>query len=316
MKRMRWQIMLLVLWLALVFNIERPNFDHGSTINLASFFYILVVTTVALLLVVPLRRPQLYLASLSMLAVYTVLKVMDPAPFFAGVHKYLTITEIVALLITTGLTWLVCQALEDFEQAVEAISLPTGRSSLLTYEDAQEHLRAEMRRARRYQRPFSVAMIKLDPTTFAAALHQAVRDVQAAMIGRYVQARVGRFLARRIRDSDVVAHHAESGRFLLLAPETAGEQAVMMLNRLSREVEDQMGIQLHYGIADFPRGALTSDELIRRASKEMQHGRVASDPTIHEAPPEPAEATVGATAYTHIPTANNGRNNGTSDKKR
>jgi GGDEF domain-containing protein len=129
-----------------------------------------------------------------------------------------------------------------------------------------------MGRARRHQRPISVAMIDLDPTTFEAALHQAVRDAQAALIKRYVQVRLGLFLSKHIRGTDVIAHHTEDGRFLLLAPETPSEQMQEMLKRLSREVEDQMGLRFRYGIADFPNMALTSEELLRKVTENLQHG--------------------------------------------
>src|SRR4029453_12193814 len=134
-----------------------------------------------------------------------------------------------------------------------------------------------MGRARRHQRPISVAMIELDPSTFEAALDQAVRDAQAAMIERYVQVRLGLFLTKQVRGTDVIAHHAEGGRFLLLAPETPSEQTSGMLKRLAREVEDQMGIRFRYSIADFPNGALTSEELLRKVAEDLQRGGAALD---------------------------------------
>ncbi len=271
MKQLRWRTILLVLWLTFLFNIERIDFDQGSPFNLASSVYALAMATVVVFLLVPLTRRQMYVAVLGVLALYTSFKALHLSPFLSGVHKYLTITEIVALLITAALTWLVSQALHEFEDAVEAISMPEGRQQLLPYEKVQERMRAEMGRARRHQRPISVAMIDLDPSTFEAALHQAVRDAQAALIERYVQVRLGLFLSKLIRGTDVIAQHAEDGRFLLLAPETPADQMTEMMRRLSREVEQQMGIRFRYGIADFPNAALTSEELLRRVKDDLQH---------------------------------------------
>ena len=292
MKQMRWRTILLVLWLALLFNIERIDFDKTSPFNLASSVYVLAVATVILFLLVPLRRRQMYFASLGILATYAAFKGLHLSNFFTGVHKYLTITEVVALLITAGLTWLVSLALRDFAKAVEAISMPEGRPQLLSYDEVQERIHAEMGRARRHQRPISVAMIELDPSTFDAALDQAVRDAQAAMIERYVQVRLGLFLTKHVRGTDVIAHHAEGGRFLLLAPETPSEQTSELLRRLERQVAEQMGIRFRYSIADFPNGALTSEELLRKVTEDLQRSAPPQDDdsNLLEQPANTAEA--------------------------
>lgn len=301
MKQMRWRTILLILWLTLLFNIERLDLDGGPSFNLASSVYVLALATVCLFLLVPLSRRQMYVALVTVLGAYALFKALHVTPIFSGVHKYLTITEIVALLITAGLAWLVNQALFDFEGAVEAISLPEGRPQLLAYDKVQERMRAEMGRARRHQRPISVAMIDLDPSTFEAALHQAVREAQAAMIARYVQVRLGVFLSKRIRGTDVIAHHTEGGRFLLLAPETPADQTNELLKRLAREVEAQMGIRFRYSVADFPNTALTSEELLRKVTEDLKHAPVATAAPVESTRLEPAVAHDGAHAYMAIP---------------
>src|SRR5690349_8852788 len=98
MKQMRWRTILLVLWLTFLFNIERLDFDKGSPFNLASSVYVLAAATVVLVLIVRLSRRQMYLAILVVLAAYASFKGLHLSTFFTGVHKYLTITEVVALL--------------------------------------------------------------------------------------------------------------------------------------------------------------------------------------------------------------------------
>ncbi len=275
MRRMLWRTTLLIVWLTVVFNIERLDFDNGATVNLTSFFYALVAATVILLLWLPLRRRQLYLIVVGIVAFHGMVRMLLPTPLFDGIQKYLTFTEITALLVTAGLTWWLSQVLRDFEQAIEAISLPKRYSRVLSYKKLNKRINAEMGRARRHQKPLSVAMIALDPTTFNAALHQATQDVQAAMIARYVRVRVGVFLARHVRESDVVAHHDKNGVFLLLAPESQAEQTHNMLKRLASEVENEMHIRMRYSIADFPNTALTAEELLHRVKQDLQ---LSSDP--------------------------------------
>jgi hypothetical protein len=295
MKRMRWHVIVLVLWLTLLFNIERLDFDQVDldqvvTVNLASYFYILIAATVALFLFVPFRRSQMYLASLGVLSIYTVVGVLEPAISFTGVAKYLRITEIVALLITIGLTWLVSQALQDFMEAVEAISLPEGRPRLLSLDKFHERIRAELGRARRHQDPISVSMIELNPSTFEASLHQAVRDAQAAMTKRYVQVRFGVFLAKQIRETDAIATHDKDGRFLILAPQATAAQMTAMLKRLEHNVARQMDVRFRYSTADFPNAALTSEELISKAAEELQNQGMLHDDYQNGAQSKPVVA--------------------------
>lgn len=284
MKRIRFQTVLLALWLGALFNIERFDINRDSVINLASSFYVLVMLATIAILFIRTAGRQPHLVALGTLTSYALFQVFDSTPVFSGMNKYVTITEVAALLVTVGLASLLSQALQDFEQAVEAISLPQGHSGLLSYNETQKQLHAELGRARRHQRPLSVAMIKLEPKTYAAALHRAVREAQAAMLERYVHVRVGTFLARHIRDTDVIAHHAQHGHFLLVAPEADGQQTTDMLRRLSGNIEAKMGIQMHYSIADFPNVALTSDELLRRASEDLQ--RAPAPASVTDAAPE------------------------------
>lgn len=271
MKSMRWKITLAVLWLSLLFNVERFDFEKGATVNLASAFYALAAVTVVVFLLVPMKRRAMYFVGAGILTVYAVLKFVSITPVFQGYHKYLTITEIGALLITMALTWLISQGLQDFEASVEAISLPKGREGMLEYDQMQDRIRTELGRARRHQHPMSLAAIELDPVSSEAALHQAILDAQAALIKRYVQVQFGVFLTKHTRETDAVAHHSDTGQFLLLAPETPADQTEGLLARLSHQVEENLGLRFRYNVADFPKTALTSEELVHKATEKLQH---------------------------------------------
>lgn len=289
MKSIRWKITLTVLWLSLLFNIERFDFEKGTNVNLASAFYGLAALTTMIFLLVPMKRRAMYIVGAGILTVYTILKFVSVTPVFLGFHKYLTITEIGALLITMALTWLVNQGLQDFEDAVEAISLPKGREGVLEYDQMQERIRTELGRARRHQHPMSLAAIELDAGSSEAVLHRAIRDAQAALINRYVQVQFGVFLTKHTRETDAVAHHAETGQFLFLAPETPADQTEGLLARLSHQVEENLGLRFRYNVADFPKTALTSEELVHKATEKLQQDHHKSDE--YRAQREPAVKT-------------------------
>lgn len=265
MRQMQYRVILLVGWLALLFNIERVDINHHAIVNLAPFVYILATLSVVLLLTIPMQRQMVLLVTTVVVLVYIVLKLWYPLPFFVGINKYLTITELVALFVTIGLSFLVSQALQDFIGAVEAVSLPEKNTKLLSHNTFLERTRVELGRARRHQRPLSIATLKLDKTSFDAALHQAAREAYNTMVERYVKVRFGLFLAGYIRETDTITYQNKQGHFLLLAPETSGFQLNTMLERLASIVHKQTGIQFDYNVADFPQAALTLDELIKQA---------------------------------------------------
>jgi GGDEF domain-containing protein len=98
-----------------------------------------------------------------------------------------------------------------------------------------------------------------------------VREAQEALIERYVQVQFGLFLTKHIRGTDVLAQQGRDGRFLLLAPDVPADQTAEMLARLARLVEDQMGVRFRYSIVDFPKTALTSEELLRKAAEALRY---------------------------------------------
>ena len=289
MKSMRWRIALTILWLSLLFNIERFDFEKGTNVNLASSFYVLAAATTMLFLLVRMKPRVMYMAGAAVFVAYGITKITSTIPVFQGFHKYITITEIVALVITMALTWLINKGLQDFEDAVEAISLPKGRSSVMDYDQMQERIRTELGRARRHQHPMSLAAIEIDASSSDAVLHRAVRDAQVALLKRYVQVQFGVFLSKNTRETDAIAHHDDNGHFLLLAPETPADQTEGLLSRLSNQVEEHLGLRFRYHVADFPKTALTSEELIHKATEKLRRETELSND--HRSIPEPAVTT-------------------------
>lgn len=269
MKRIRWQIISLATWLTLLFNIERLGDARRPPLGLTTLVYPLVALTLGVFLFVPMRRPWMLAALATLVAAYLALKALSGHALLGGADTYLTLVELGALLISGRMAWALAQTIGDFEHAVEAIVWPEDRPRLLSYDQARQRLRSEIGRARRHQRPLSVAVIDLDPSSLDAALHRSVREVQAAMVERYVQVRFGIFLSRHIRETDALARFDEQGRFVLLAPDVSSERTAQMLARLAQAVEGQLGVRFRYSIADFPDTALTSDELLRRASEAL-----------------------------------------------
>src|SRR5690606_1051028 len=128
-----------------------------------------------------------------------------------------------------------------------------------------EDLYREVKRSRRFQHPLSLLVIKprLDPTS--VRLNDLMLDLQRAMSARYFQARLVKFLSEELRDTDLVAIDGDD--FVVLLPETAERDASDLLERLSRQAYQELGIDLAAGLASFPDQALTFTALMEAARR-------------------------------------------------
>lgn len=179
----------------------------------------------------------------------------------------------------TGVLPLLQQVLESvavaIEQAqrvrrVEALSVTDDLTELYNSRYLKEALNREMKRAVRYKRPLSVLFIDLDGFKLVndqhGHLHGSRALVEAAMVIRGCA-----------RDSDVVARYG-GDEYVLVLPETAGEGAMVVAQRVLQRLSDYRflaaeQISLHLtasvGVSTVPGDAATPDELLHAADLAM-----------------------------------------------
>jgi hypothetical protein len=277
MRYLRLRFVVLIIWLLGLFGFERLNLGlaNDSALNLASWVYVLAGCAAIFVLLVPNRRWVLPTVSIATVLAYVTLRALEPVPLIAGLYKFVTVTELLALTMSIGLSWWVSIAIADFYGAVEAISMPEGYGQLLKYEAISERMQLELGRARRHQRPVSMAVVELDSSTVSESFHEAVRAAQASMHERYMMVQAGVFLSRHLRETDVVSLDERSGRFVLLLPETSSVQTDTLLRRLAQQLESTWGMRFRYSMADFPNDALTTEELLRSAGQNLREASMA-----------------------------------------
>jgi diguanylate cyclase (GGDEF)-like protein len=146
-------------------------------------------------------------------------------------------------------------------------------TGLANHRAFQERLVAEVARARRHQRPLSLALIDVDH-------FKAINDLAGHAAGDRVLAALGARLRSRLRGEDVLARIG-GDEFALLLPETDELDARAVLERAREELEreplvDGVRVRISAGICELAR-ADDAETLMRLADGALywskEHGR-------------------------------------------
>lgn len=145
-------------------------------------------------------------------------------------------------------------------------------TGLLNRKAFLDKLHDEVARAGRYGRPLSISYIDLDG-------FKAVNDVYGHAAGDQVLRIVSGVLRSTLRAQDTPARLG-GDEFGVLLPETPGEAAAGVMERLRLQVEERMcafeyAVTCSVGVVTAPRCESTADELVRAADElmyEVKHG--------------------------------------------
>lgn len=273
MSSLRRRFILLLLWLVVSLNIERLDLGSINTLDLEPVTYVVIAAVVLL----PLfgffqRRPAILVIALGWVALGIGLA-LDPSPKLGNVYIYLTIVEFALVGGAALFAHQVGEALEEFRQAVETMTLRDKNDRLHSLHDAQDVVHTQMSASRRMHRPLSVIVLEADARSLNMMMHRFVRDLQRAMMQRYVLAVTARVLARHLRRTDLIIEDGKPGRLILVTPETSEEKARLLGERLVRLVQDRLGITARYGVAAFPDHSLTFEDLLDTAEHNLRQAQ-------------------------------------------
>jgi len=267
MKSLPRSIVLLLIALAIFFNIERLDFQEENFVDIQTFVYVLGTVAVASIIFIPLLwRLPVSLLLIFWGGLYLVCKqiLFYRDPLVGGVYTYLTITEITLLLLVIWLTHRLAKTLLDFEEAVKNITFVKSRK-VQSLDEATAEIQKEMFRSRQYHRPLSLVVVEPEPASIKSSLNRVVQEVQQKMMTRYALTSLARVFSEELRRSDVVIEQREQGRFIILCPETSRDELGQVIEQLQISAAERVGVTLRYGTASFPDEAFTFDALVNRA---------------------------------------------------
>ncbi|MFN8457497.1 MAG: hypothetical protein U0401_23030 [Anaerolineae bacterium] len=270
MKRLRFWIITLIVWLIFFFNIERLN----SPINIRAYTYIFVTGMVVITLILPrLQRIPFFVLLVIPVPIYLWLKAMaEKGHWFEnlieGYALPLTVTQVAAIILTGLLARQILSALHEFEEVIANITFGHIGKLPQLFSEGQGAMYREVKRSRRYHRPLAVIALKVNERDIQVVIPKMVQEVQQTMMRQYVMAGISRVLDDNMHDFDTIA--LRDNHFILVLPEIAPEEANRVAYQLKESIKEKMKLNLHVGTAVFPDEAMTFESLVELALQNTE----------------------------------------------
>lgn len=261
MVTLRWRMIALTLWLALLFNIERVNLGSEDTLNLPTATYVVGLLSAVASLLLSGRPRSLPGVVAATVAGYALLLFLVPGPDLGGMRTYMSLAGLLLALVTTLLAHLVAEGLAEFHRGVESVVLAGAGPPLMSLSDAGERLEVELDRTRRIERPITVVKLRIDSAAQTMLVDRFIAEITRGLVQRYATTAVAQVVGRRIRRNNFVVADKEPGQLLIIAPETSAEQVPVMVERVEQAVRAQFGFEPQLAHATLPTDALTFSDL-------------------------------------------------------
>jgi two-component system cell cycle response regulator len=192
--------------------------------------------------------------------------------------------RVILLLVTT----LLSAAIVDRVERLRVLSTHDSLTGLYNRAYFDERLYEELLRARRYNRPLSVALVDVDR-------FKQVNDQYGHMSGDAVLRAFASHLRDSVRRTDIVARYGGE-EFGLILPETTGEDARIKVDRVREEMEasaiqlPRLGRVLYLtfsaGVASLPCDGERLEELVLRADARLLAAKSSGRNRV-QGPPQP-----------------------------
>ena len=271
MQKLRISIVNLLIFIIILFNIERLDIGaQENVINLETAFYVMVV--VAILMILSIRRlqtlPQHPIIALTIGAYLIGKLVLIPNhPLLGGIYTYLSITELGLFIVAVLLAQNLALNIRDFEQAVENFAFANIRK-VKPVQEAYEEIQDEIYRSRRFQRSLSIIVLEQDLEKIQKNINRVVQDAQRMLMDQYTSLMIARELATQLRRTDLLLANGKKGGLVILSPDTDKANTDLLIERL-KSVAQSEEFAINFGVAIFPDHALTFEQLVEHAEMDL-----------------------------------------------
>lgn len=268
-------IILLLIVLAVLFNIERLDFGKENLIDISSFVYFIGCIYVISVISIPkLQRIGGFSNIVICLVFYFFCKlvIFTKHPLSGGIYTYISIIEVLLLSILVILAYGFTYKLREFEEAFKKkllIDVRIRSRSESSLETASEQVQTAMTLSRRHQYPLSVAVLEPVINQFRNAFNYSTKDGRPTDI----TLKLTEIINSILRSTDLLLKRSEYGQFTIVCQVTDLEGLTKLLDRIRDVAADNLGILIVYGTACFPGEALTFSDLFNLAESKLQNSK-------------------------------------------
>jgi len=144
--------------------------------------------------------------------------------------------------------------------------------AILPYRSSLPQLASELARARRYQYPLTMVIIRLDQDRIAEKGNGlfSMKKTESGFINLLLSF-LGSLLRSSLRDIDIVSFDVTNSQYVVLLPETTMAKADRPVSRLNEMSLKQTGISLVVGMAEFPVDGLIIEDLVSSAEAACKY---------------------------------------------
>ena len=258
----QWFVALTV-WLVFFFNIERVI--HPVDITKYTYVFVLLVAVIILLIPDSQRIPLWLMTGIpSILLILMQIWVGDP---ILGVELPVSITEVSSIVLTGLLARQMNRHLFEFEEAISKIAINYVGSHIADFDEEQNVMYRELKRARLYERPLSMLMIKFTPDSLNLQLPHLVQAYKDSLINQMAMGSVVKVLDNNLFDTDIIAQLKDT--LVVLLPELASKDIEKVSQKIRDAVKRETGIDLWIGAANYPDNAVTFERLLNLTKDEL-----------------------------------------------
>jgi GGDEF domain-containing protein len=263
MKLIRIRFVLLLSWLAIFYSLERLSESLNVSRSTYTIALIIVIVTQIVPRVVKIPTWLIITAANSLILIYKALT-GTLSNEFSLPNIFM---ELSFISITTLLALWVNKAINEFETTIEHITIGNHNKFPESESQGQVLIYREVRRARNHQRPLSIIKIKVDEKSIEIALDRMIQEAQQAMKKQYALSKVSKILCDKLEDSDVIVQKEDY--FLIALPELYPENIPGVIERLRKQVSENVGVNLKIGSASLPSDGLTLEGLLDKATMDL-----------------------------------------------
>ena len=174
--------------------------------------------------------------------------------------------EVQALESVADICAVAIQSAYSFERARQMADID-GLTGVFNRRHLEKRLAAELERLARYEHEMAILMVDIDN-------FKRINDEFGHLLGDEVLRQASKLMQQNLRKADVVCRFGGE-EFAVMLPETNGENALGVAEKLRREIADfnfpgiPRSVTISIGVAEFPHHGQSRDELIRAADEAL-----------------------------------------------